>query len=477
MREAKQASPGKCIRGRGSLAGGTRAWKTLPAGERKARGTRAGGSRSSGETSESGDDSPRQETERPVLKVRLPGPSGRSLALSACTATLAISVCAFFPGVIPAAVTLGDVIVVQGLASIFALLFAGYTLLAFEKDSRMSGQLLQRDPGLPPDWHTLLDPKTNRVYFCNSVTKTVQWDPPPSLPVTFKPPGASPGLTRTLTLFCNGLLQQLGGILQALVTVGLYWSTVVTLFWCTSAVYGAKQLGVGTSFFLTAAFLALPQPLPFVVLALGSRPSYLGGVLAARFESALCVALLINVFPALGSSLGTIHRAAKARLPSCRLFWNCACFSRLLVALCPALSWRLHPYALRLDYARVALLPLFYRVPLQAPVPRWELLTSSWRAFLYAAPMILPLARLLAAAAAANPQGLASGTFNTLVLSSRPVQISACVSVVGFLFERQRAAYEDALEEKKKELEGAEVENLDKKLLADFDRMLVEVKD
>ncbi|GAQ78296.1 hypothetical protein KFL_000100610 [Klebsormidium nitens] len=361
-----------------------------------------------------------------------------SLALSACTASLALLVCAFFPAVKPAAATLNYAIAVQGLASLLAYFSAEYTLLAFEKDSRMSGQLLERDPALPPDWHTLFDRKTNRVYFYNS---------------------------------------QLGGILQALVTVGLYWSTVATLFWCTSAVYGAKQLGMGTSFFLAAAFLALPQPLPLVVLALSLRPSVIGGTLAARFESALCVTLLISVLSGLCSTLATIDRAAKARLPSCRLPWNCACFSRLLVALCPALSWRLHPYALRLDYARVALLPLLSRVPLQAPVPRWELLTFSWRALLYAAPMVLPLARLLAAAAAANPQGLAPGTLYGLVLHSRPVQMSACVSVVGFLFDRQRKAYEVALEEKKKELERAEVENLDKKLLADFDRMLVEVKD
>lgn len=120
----------------------------------------------------------------------------------------------------------------------------------------------------------------------------------------------------------------------------------------------------------------------------------------------------------------------------------------------------------------MALLPLFSRVPFQAPVPRWELLTSSWRALLYAAPMVLPLARLLAAATAANPQGLAPGKLYNLVLCSRPVQMSACVSAVAFLLERQRAGYEVALAERGKE--GAEVENLDKKLLADFDRMLVD---
>lgn len=321
--------------------------------------------------------------------------------------------------------------------------------------------------GLPLDWHTLLDPETNRVCFYNSVSKTVQWDPPPALPVDT--PGTSPVLFGTLTLFFGGLLQQLGGLLQAVVTVGLYLSTVVTLYWCARALYGGHQLDVGTRFFLTAAFVALPQPLPFLVIALALRPSFRWGALASRFESALCVTLLISVLPGLCLSLRTIHQAAEARLPSCRLPWDFACFSRLLVALCPALSWVLHPYALKLDYARVALLPLPSRVPLPVPVPRWELLTASWRALLYAAPMVVPLARLLAA----NPQGLAPGTIYSLVLSSRPVQMSACVSAVMFLLERQRAAYEVALEENKKK-EEAEVESLDKILLEDFDRMLVD---
>lgn len=228
----RKESPGRLW----SLAGGTRAWKKRPRTFR-AEGTRAG-SVSPGDPSSEDDGSPGEENKRPLLKVHLPGPSGASLALSACTASLVLFVCAFFPGTKPAAVTLFEAIINQVMVSAGAFFMARQTLVAFEEDSRMSGQVLNRDPGLPSDWHKLLDPKTNRVYYYNSISKTVQWDPPPSSLVTKDSPGASPGLFGTLTLFSSGLFQQLGGILQALVTVGLYLSLFATRGWCACAVYG-----------------------------------------------------------------------------------------------------------------------------------------------------------------------------------------------------------------------------------------------
>lgn len=348
---------------------------------------------------------------------------------------------------------------------------------AFKEDTALTARLLVRSPGLPPDWHALSDPQTNRVYFYNSVSETAQWDPPPSLPVRIRSPGASSGPFGALTLFFDGLLQQLGGILQPLVTVGLYWCRFETLRWCARALFGGKlQLGAGTILFLSAAFFALPQPLPFSILLLSrSRyPACLGGKLASRVEFLLCIALVLSALPGLRLTLGVFNRAAEECVPKCRLpSWDCEAFTTLLIALCPALNWTLHPYALDWTADRVALLPLPFRVPLQVPVPRWEVLRSSWRAFLFAAPMVLPLARLLAAAAAAKPPGLSPGRIYALVICSRPVQMSAFVSVLEFLLERQGETYAAALEQKTEE-EGAEVESLDRKMLHDFDRMLID---
>ncbi|GAQ82480.1 hypothetical protein KFL_001120250 [Klebsormidium nitens] len=387
--------------------------------EKRGKGKMKAGGASPGEPS-SGEQSPEEPTEPPLgpdVSLRL---SAETVTLAAFALSLFALSCSVLPPLRIANLPLPDAVLLHILLTSNAIYLEWAALQSFKNGTATTGRLLTRHPGLPPDWHMLSDPKT-----------------------------------------------QLGGLLQPVVTIGLYLSTVVTVYCFSRGLYGG-QLGVGTSFFLSAAFLTLPQPLLLLVIALSSRPSFLNGIVAARCESALCVTLLISVLPGLFSTLGTIHRAAEARLPRCRLPWNCECFLRLLVALCPALSSRLHPYALRLDYARVALLPLPYSVPLPVPVPRWELLKSSWRALLYAAPMVLPLARLLAAA----PMGLPARTFCTLVVWSRPVQISACVSAVTFLLGRQRAAYEVALEEKNKE-EDAEVETLDKMLLQEFDsRML-----
>jgi hypothetical protein len=90
--------------------------------------------------------------------------------------------------------------------------------------------------------------------------------------------------------------------------------------------------------------------------------------------------------------------------------------------------------------------------------------------------MVLPLARLLAAAEAAKPQGLDSSALCSLLLSSRPLQISAGVSVASVLLWRQKAAYAAAVEKHEK-IEGVELVSLDQKILADFDeRLLVEPK-
>lgn len=123
------------------------------------------------------------------------------------------------------------------------------------------------------------------------------------------------------------------------------------------------------------------------------------------------------------------------------------------MALCPATTWLLYPYAMDGPPSRVALLPLLSGVPFRVPVPRWELLGLSWRALLPAATLILPLVRLLAAtaASAANPQGLSPGTiFTSLVLCSWPVQFSAFFSGLDVLLGRHRQAYDAALEQKTK---------------------------
>ncbi|GAQ78292.1 hypothetical protein KFL_000100570 [Klebsormidium nitens] len=402
MSNSRRRSLGKISAAEAIKAGSIKRLRKLEMGKVKAGGT------SSGETSpgesRSGEQNPGGSPEPPLspdVSLRL---SVGTVTLAAFALGLFALSCSVLPPLRIANLPLLEAILLHILLSSNAIFLEWTALQSFKNGSAsMTGRLRTRHPGLPPDRHTLSDPRANRVCFYNSVSKVVQWEPPPSFLLTT--PEASPGLFGTLTLF----FQQLWGLLQPIVTVGLYLSTVVTVYWFSRGLY-RDQLGVGTTLSLLAAFLALPQPLPFVVLALSSRPSFLGEVVAAQ---------------------------------------------------------------VRLDYARVALLPLPYSVPLPVPVPRWELLTSSWRALLYAAPMVLTLARLLAAAAAANPQVYAPSKLYTLVLCSRPVQISACVSAVAFLLGRQRAAYEVALEEKKKE-EEAEVDTLDKKLLESFDRMLVD---
>ncbi|GAQ85623.1 hypothetical protein KFL_002450160 [Klebsormidium nitens] len=389
--------------------------------------------------------------QQPLPEVQRP--EGTVTAALSAVGFLALS-CKFLPPLKPAFLTLSQASVLHVLLNLCAVYFGtkALRLVAFEPGTTEGVTLLVRSPGLPPDWHALFAPTANRPCYYNSVTHSFQWDPPASPPHSRVPPGTSTGLFGTLALLFNCIIQQLVGLVQPVVTLGLYWSRVVTFRWCVCAVFGANpQLHAGAILFLSAAFLSLPQPLPLCVLLLGRSgdSTFLGGPLAARLESFLCVAILVSALPGLCVTLMTFHRAAEERLPKCRLPWDFKGFLYLLLAICPALTWWLYPYAVDGPPSRVALLPLPSGDPFRVPVPRWEVLKFSWRALLSAAPMILPLARLLVAAAKA--QGLSPGAIYTLVLCSRTVQLSACVSGLEFLLARHTATYKAALKQKMKD--------------------------
>jgi hypothetical protein len=254
----------------------------------------------------------------------------------------------------------------------------------------------------------------------------------------------------------RGVSQQLEGTLAPLITAGLYLCQADVAV----ALLTHKGLEPGVSMLIAAYFAALPNPLPSLIYKLGSTPlqAYLNGSIAQTFETLLSVALAARLVSNLCSFLAVLMRAARVRAPFSDLSLDRRAFLRLLCALCPALSWRLHPWAFKLDRTRFVLLPLPYNVPLPVWVPKWELIGRSWTALLYAAPMVLPLARLLAAATVAQPEKTSS--FLSLLIGSRVVQISAFVSVVLFLLGRQRDAYTAAIEQHcAVKSSGAEIED------------------
>lgn len=175
----------------------------------------------------------------------------------------------------------------------------------------------------------------------------------------------------------------------------------------------------------------------------------------------------------------------------------------LICALCPGLGWRLHPFAFKLDFERIAIFPMPLKLPVPVPVPRWELLPGSLVALLFASPLVLPLAKVLstpieipqapepslfmdlfpiAKAATKGAQALEPGVFIEAVLSSPAVWVDVFVSVATVLIRKHKKAYESALEERKVESEKAvgvegsnalfSVEVIEEKWKEDFDQRL-----
>jgi hypothetical protein len=342
-----------------------------------------------------------------------------------------------------------------------------------QEDAR-AARFQQRDFILPPDWHNLLDTKANRTFYYNSVTKTSQWELPGLLPEQISAPSSLPTGGLVASYLARGLLQIFASVFRTLMAAALYTGLGVTWSYCiVSVLIFKEEIGCLSIFLHGACFLALPQPLPPVILALFFFRIPLSSAYTSFFEPFLSLALLSSLIPEVLSFLRALARAARARIPALEFKIQPL---DLLCALCPALSWRVWPSALQLNFDRVSLLPLPYGVPFQVPVPRWERLGRSWMALLYAAPMVLPLTRILK-----DPTAMSAnlGEFLAPVLQSWPVQISVFISVVTFLLRKQREVYVAALEDRTKAVKAgggvsAALEDLDKKILKDFDQRLGE---
>jgi hypothetical protein len=368
----------------------------------------------------------------------------------------------------------------QLLFSAIAVLYALLSRRDLTHDAQ-AARFEGRNPKLPTEWHNLFDPGAERTFYYNSLTKTAQWEAPALL----SGPGAAPsrlGTSGAMALyFLRGLFHPFTGVFIFLLTAGVYSGLLMAPCWCLMSFVKALLGGYQSrwvSLFSSICFLALPQPSTPVILGLAHFVP-LSRIAADPLKPFLSLALLASLLLEALSFLKTLARAARARLPAhvFALPWDLRLQLELCCALCPALSWQFWPSAFRLSFDRVALLPLPFGVPLQVPVPKWELIGRSWTALLYAAPMVLPLARLIQTdLESVEPLKLAD--FCRLVLMSRPLQISVLVSVVTFVFRRQKEVYEAAIRDKnfKDNLGGADeatsLEDLVLQLLEDFDQRL-----
>lgn len=374
---------------------------------------------------------------------RLMGPSFWFWVYSAIAGLALFYVCCAFPLYAEEGNMVNVLFMWQVIGAAISRLFGEFkfALGELKKSSWLWPGLYQtRDARLPHDWHNLYDGREQRTYFYNSATGTAQWAPPALLTTSETAPRGSTTGQVVMSYIWRGVSQQLGGTLAPLITAGLNLCQADVAV----ALLTHKGLEPEVSMLIAACFAALPSPLPSPIYKLGSTPlqAYLNGSIAQTFETLLSVALAARLVSNLCSFLAVLMRAARVRAPFSDLSLDRRAFLRLLCALCPALSWRLHPWAFKLDRERIVLLPLPYNVPLPVWVPKWELIGRSWTALLYAAPMVLPLARLLAAA-----QPVKTSNFLSLVIDSRVVQISSFVSVVSFLLGRQKDAYTAAIEQ------------------------------
>jgi hypothetical protein len=333
---------------------------------------------------------------------------------------------------------------------LFAVLAAGLVILSLHllKDAAKTGQFQVRDPVLADEWHNVYHPTERRTFYYNSETKVATWASDSFSPSITLVKGVRPVLVRgdddfTWGFWGTDTVLLIMGALKLLITLGLYYRIGMTLLWPLGAISGTLQIDPWVGLVLSACSLALPQPLPLLVVHLGSLPlASLNGALATFFETPLCIGLLAFVAVTFRSYLARSREAAKAKVfPSSAVNWDAGSFLALVYSMCPVLSWRVHPYAFKLDFTRVMLFPLPYNVPIAIPLPNWDLLTlyNCLATLLFAAPVILPLARLKQIAQCTSPVQLS--TFCALVLQSAPVQIGIVAAVVTFLLRRQRDAY------------------------------------
>ncbi|GAQ90537.1 hypothetical protein KFL_006530030 [Klebsormidium nitens] len=295
------------------------------------------------------------------------------------------------------------------LALMLVLAVVSFTIAynPLEEDAK-KGEFQPRQPGLPPGWHNLYHREEQLTFYYNSETKVSQWEAPELL---ISP--AAPDVSQT----SDDLV---------------------------------------ASYPLPALVLAL-SPLPFGVESSTFDFFQWTVTVGVFWESVLCLALLASIGYEIQSLMATLKRAARARLPPCEPAGDSSLITNLFCALCPSLGWRLHPFAFGLSFRRIVILPLPSKVPFPVPVPRWELLPGTLVAFLYIAPMILPLVRCLAAAAERS-QALGPSTLLRILLSSPVVYVGVFAAVATALIRWQKEAYERALAEFERTSERTELQ-------------------
>ncbi|GAQ90539.1 hypothetical protein KFL_006530050 [Klebsormidium nitens] len=373
-----------------------------------------------------------------------------------------------------------DTSVIFLLAFYTPLLFMGIAY-GLQEDAK-KGQFLPRQPGLPPHWHNLYDPTQNRTFFYNSRTKVAQW----ALPGDLIHPSTDVSRTSDellVSYFLQGARELVASIFKLLGTVGLYVAHVLELAWSIMLLWNILEQSWVLQGLLPVACLALPQPLPAVILLLGTFPVRLvvdnvsAQSLRLGWEALLCAALLFSLVPEVRSLLATLKRAARARLSPCKATGDVKLLTDFLCALCPGLGWRLRPFALRLSFDRFVLVPLPFRVPLPVPVPAWDLLPRSGVAVLHGLPFVLPLVKALVAARKGD-LWLTPGAFAKSVILTPSVLVGVFAALTVVFIRRKREAYAIALERVKgaqlKREKGDEVvlEDLETKVKRDFDERL-----
>ncbi|GAQ90538.1 hypothetical protein KFL_006530040 [Klebsormidium nitens] len=372
-----------------------------------------------------------------------------------------------------------------------------YQILGIEAELR--GQFEPRRPELPPEWHNLYYPREKLPFYYNSVTKASQWEYP-DLPTPPDEPDVSVTSDELVgSYLADGTGQLFSALLKLPVTLLLYYAPLFELQWLIQ-LYKDHTIGGWSFWLLASAVAALPQPLPLLILALGgSQPAitpFLDGPVAVGWEAFLSLALLGSLASEVQSLIQTLDEAARARLPPRKMTADSSFLTNLVCALCPGLGWKLHPFALTLNFERIVIVPFLCKVPLRVPVPRWELLPGSLVALLFASPLVLPLARALSTpievaqapersaymkffnvVSKATEGALEPGVFIEAVISSPAVWVGVFVSVATVLIRKQKEAYESALMEWESEREKAAGENLGKEEKADQSNSLLLLED
>lgn len=191
---------------------------------------------------------------------------------------------------------------------------------------------------LPKEWHNLYCPVKDWMFFFNSETGKSQWHLP-QLDEEEEEEDCSS--SRAVDYAVAGLGQQLGSLMRPVAILALYAGNAWTALGGLRLIFTlSKSFHWDSAILISASFVSLPQPLPFLISYLSNHLDALAFT-QLQVDAMLSVALLTSLISKVHAFCTAMHEAARERVAFGDLTWEARSTKSLVWSLFLGTAWKM----------------------------------------------------------------------------------------------------------------------------------------